>query len=214
MNLLRHVRCGSIMIAFTGCPSIMPGACERSSRHSTNSQPSSGSARRRWLRRGRCEQYLASVCDCGREPAPSPQIVGVNAQAEDVGSNKAPLPGAQPDHADDHAVGACNHPPLPHPPPHQEGGNNREQAGKIIAKPLALETIVLMTSVTRESNAEAGTAKERAFPISASFLADLHRLVDADGLGHARVGAGVCGHDTKGTGADFGGIGVRAAVIA
>ncbi len=32
-------------------------------------------------------------------------------------------------------------------------------------RPLALETIVLMTSVTRESNAEAGTAKQRAFPI-------------------------------------------------
>jgi hypothetical protein len=63
---------------------------------------------------------------------PRPDTPGIHQDAEDVGRNEPVLAGVPPDQADDHAVDGGNHQAHPMFAANHKGGEDSEQAGKII----------------------------------------------------------------------------------
>jgi hypothetical protein len=67
-----------------------------------------------------------------RAPAPGAEVLRVENDAEHIGREEAQLRGPDTDDADDHAVGSGDHPSLPDFPPHQNGGENSEDARDVV----------------------------------------------------------------------------------
>ena len=73
--------------------------------------------------------------------APAQEIVNVERDAEDICGEKTKLRSSEADDADQHAIRAGNHPPLPQSPSNQHRGKNCEGTGKIVKPQKAIAAL-------------------------------------------------------------------------
>lgn len=100
-------------------------------RHCSRSPKVSNDPCRYWQQHNRLVQ-IAKFEPSAPGSAPTPEIVNLKNDAEQIRRNETGLGSSQSDDANNNTVARSYHPALPKLSPHQKGGNHRQETGEVI----------------------------------------------------------------------------------